>query len=55
MEAIIYNRGSLEGKIDLINTTVGPKYLAVGALKSKTFKTLTGAEKFMLNMGYTRA
>ncbi|HMM02035.1 MULTISPECIES: hypothetical protein [unclassified Dysgonomonas] len=54
MNTTIYKKGSLEGKIGLINTTVGPKYLAVGAVKSRTFKTFAGAEKFMLNMGYTR-
>ena len=38
--------------ISLINTTVGKRYLALSYSKSKTFKTLNGALKFLSKLGY---
>lgn len=38
--------------ISLINTTVGKRYLAVSYSKSKEFKTLNGALKFLSKLGY---
>lgn len=44
--------GSNTGSVELINTTIGPRYLAVTAVYSKTFKTYRHAHNFMLRNGY---
>lgn len=44
--------GSNTGSVELINTTIGPRYLAVTACQSGTYKTLKGAHSFMVKNGY---
>lgn len=38
--------------VSLINTTAGKRYLALSYSKSKTFKTLNGALRFLSKFGY---
>lgn len=40
--------------LDTINTTAGQRYVVVTYSRSKMFKTLKGAEKFMAENGYTK-
>ena len=47
-------KGNNDGYVELINTTVGKRHLAVTAVKSRLFKTLKGAERFMNAEGYNR-
>lgn len=44
----------MKATLNTINTTAGKRFVVVTFSRSKSFKTLKGAEAWMLNNGYTR-
>ena len=51
---VMYSKGGNEGSIFDNGTGKNLYYIAVTAAKSKDFKTLKGAERFMEKMGYKK-
>jgi hypothetical protein len=47
-----YKKGNLRGYVYEYATGRGRAWLAETGLKSSTFKTMSGAERFMERMGY---
>lgn len=48
----VYRTSGGVATISLVNTTVGKRYLAISYSKSRTFKTLNGALRFLSKLGY---
>ena len=48
----LYRDGGGLATVEQINTTVGKRYVALAQGTSKTFKTLSGAARWLNKLGY---